>query len=64
MKMIKLVTTAISLISQLAYAEDPTDYALKILLKISVEGGLQGLNSPAAVFASSSKSEPHRYSNI
>ncbi|MBC7786074.1 MAG: hypothetical protein H7Z18_01125 [Methylophilaceae bacterium] len=52
MKMIKLVTTAISLISQLAYAEDPTDYALKIPLKISEEGGLQGLNSPAAVFAS------------
>ena len=41
MKIINFTVTAIALVSQLAYAEAPTDYALKIPLKISAEGGLQ-----------------------
>lgn len=53
MQMIKITATIIALISQLAHAETPADYALNIPLKISVEGGLQRLSLPAAVFASS-----------
>lgn len=53
MKAIKLIATIIALISSLAYAETPADYALKIPLKISAAAGLQRLSLPAAVFAAS-----------